>query len=104
VPKNSSQLDDFEAHALGADTGGPSRLVLLQQMAQHSDSEAELARNLYEALANPQGLDGDPEEPAPAWGAFARFVVRAAREISSAEADEHPDLEDADDREEDEPS
>jgi hypothetical protein len=73
------RLDDFEAHALGADTGAHSRLVVLQQMVQHSDIESEVALGLYEALANPEGPDTVPEEEAPAWDVFAPFVVDAAR-------------------------
>jgi hypothetical protein len=72
------RLDEFEAHALAADTRGHQLLAELEQRAETADIEAAIASNLYDALSNPEDRDIDPDEAA-AWDRFAPFIVRTAR-------------------------
>ncbi len=56
------RLNEFEAHSLGADTRGHKQRQLLERIVDCTEVDAEIARNLYSALKDPEIMNLDPED------------------------------------------
>lgn len=73
------RLDEFEAHAIGGDTGAHPHQVQLGQIAEVADFEGGCAWSVYETLADLENCSDDPEDDGN-WEHLARFLVRTRPE------------------------